>query len=172
MSIITGIQRSVVARGIVTGLTNCTVHQWQFSSIRSPLSLASLRCVPPLSCCYWLLLKFSALRKFTTTGAGYGLLTTSNPVGSIMSVWFRKLLTKIKAPRRCKVSRESVFYIYRIYQLSAFSARKDTLPTPWYCQCWKRLSRNVARNEPLKLFAKPREDKGDREGIPHTHPIP
>ena len=26
----------VVARGIVTGLPNCTVHQWQFSSIRSP----------------------------------------------------------------------------------------------------------------------------------------
>ena len=40
----------VVARGIVTGLTNCTVHQWQFSSIRSPFSLASSRCVPPLSC--------------------------------------------------------------------------------------------------------------------------
>ena len=76
----------VVARGIVTGLPNCTVHQWQFSSIRSPFSLASSRCVPPLSCCFWFLLKFSALRKFTTTGAGYGLLTTSNPVGSIMFV--------------------------------------------------------------------------------------
>ena len=75
----------VVARGIVTGLTNCTVHQWQFSSIRSPFSLASSRCVPPLSCCFRFLLKFSALRKFTTTGAGYGLLATSNPVGSIMS---------------------------------------------------------------------------------------
>ena len=35
----------VVARGIVTGLTNCTVHQWQFSSIRSPFSLARSRCV-------------------------------------------------------------------------------------------------------------------------------
>ena len=31
--------------GIVTGLTNCTVHQWQFSSIRSPFSLAISRCV-------------------------------------------------------------------------------------------------------------------------------
>ena len=76
----------VVARGIVTGLTNWTVHQWQFSSIRSPFSLASLRCVPPLSGCFRFLLKFSALRKFTTTEAGYGLLTTSNPIGSIMSV--------------------------------------------------------------------------------------
>ena len=79
----------VVARGIVTGLTNCTVHQWQFSSIRSPFSLASSRCVPPLSCCFRFLLKFSALRKFTATGrtgAGYGLLTTSNPVGRIMFV--------------------------------------------------------------------------------------
>ena len=76
----------VVAWGIVTGLTNWTVHQWQFSSIRSPFSLASSRCMPPLSCCFRLLLKFSALRKFTTTGAGYGLLTTSNPVGSIVFV--------------------------------------------------------------------------------------
>ena len=79
----------VVARGIVTGLPNCTVHQWQFSSIRSPFSLASSRCVPPLSCCFRFLLKFSALRKFTATGrtgAGYGLLTTSNPVGRIMFV--------------------------------------------------------------------------------------
>ena len=76
----------LVARGIVTGLTNWTVHQWQFSSIRSPFSLASSRCVPPLSCCLRFLLKFSAYRKFTTTGAGYGLLTTCNPVGSIMFV--------------------------------------------------------------------------------------
>ena len=72
--------------GIVKGLTNWTVHQWQFSSIRSPFSLASSRCVPPLSCCCRFLLKLSALRTFTTTGAGYGLLTTSNPVGSIMFV--------------------------------------------------------------------------------------
>ena len=50
----------LVARGIVTGLTNWTVHQWQFSSIRSPFSLASSRCVPPLSCCFRFLLKFSA----------------------------------------------------------------------------------------------------------------
>ena len=60
----------------------------------------------------------------------------------------------MKAPRRCKGSRDSVFYIYRNYQFSAFSARKDSLPTPRYCQCWKRLSRNVVRNEPLKLYAK------------------
>ena len=50
----------VVARGIDTGLTNCTVHQWQFSSIRSSFSLASSRCVPPLSCCFLFLLKLSA----------------------------------------------------------------------------------------------------------------
>ena len=35
----------MVARGIVTGLTNCTVHQWHFSSIRSLFSLARSRCV-------------------------------------------------------------------------------------------------------------------------------
>ena len=62
----------VVARGIVTGLTNCTVHQWQFSSIRSPFSLASSRCVPPLSCFFRFLPK---VLKFTTTGAGYGLFS-------------------------------------------------------------------------------------------------
>ena len=71
----------VVAQGIMTGLTNWTVHQWQFSSIKSTFSLASSRCVPPLSCCFRFLMKISALTKFTTTGAGYGLLTTSNPVG-------------------------------------------------------------------------------------------
>ena len=48
------------------------------------LSLFSSSCVPPFSCCFRFLLKFSALKKFTTTGADYGLLTTSNPVGSIM----------------------------------------------------------------------------------------
>ena len=76
----------VVARGIVTGLTNCTVYQWQFSTIKSPFSLASSRCVPPLSCCFRFVLKFSILRKLTSTGGGYGLLTTSNHVGSIMFV--------------------------------------------------------------------------------------
>ena len=30
--------------------------------------------------------KFSALKKFTAKGAGYGLVTTSNPVGNIMFV--------------------------------------------------------------------------------------
>ena len=48
------------------------------------LSLFSSGCVPPFSCCFRFLLKFSALKKFTTTGADYGLLTTSNPVGGIM----------------------------------------------------------------------------------------
>ena len=53
---------------------------------QKPLSLFSSNCVPPFSCCFRFLLKFSALKKFTTTGAGYGLLTTSNPVGNIMFV--------------------------------------------------------------------------------------
>ena len=48
------------------------------------LSLFSLNCVPPFSCCFRFLPKFSALKKFATTGADYGLLTTSNPVGNIM----------------------------------------------------------------------------------------
>ena len=39
-------------------------------------------------------------------------------------------ITKIKAPRCFKVSREGVFFIYRNSQFSASSARKDTLPTP------------------------------------------
>ena len=65
----------VVARGIVTGLTNWTVHHWQFSSIRSPFSLSSSRCVSPLSCCFWFLLKCLILRKSTTTGAGYRLFS-------------------------------------------------------------------------------------------------
>ena len=43
--------------GIVTGLTNCTVHQWQFSSIRSPFSLASSWCVHLL----WVVFFFSVL---------------------------------------------------------------------------------------------------------------
>ena len=77
----------LVARGIVAGLTNWSVHQWQFSSIRSPSSLANSKCASfKLQNCFRFLLKFSALRKFTTTGAGYELLTTSNPVGSIMFV--------------------------------------------------------------------------------------
>ena len=53
---------------------------------QKPLSLFISNCVPPFSCCFRFFLKFSALKKFTTTGAGYGLLTTSNPVDNIMSV--------------------------------------------------------------------------------------
>ena len=36
-------------------------------------------CAPPLSCCFRFLLKFLILRKFTTTGAGYGLFPSPNP---------------------------------------------------------------------------------------------
>ena len=44
--------------------------------------------------------------------------------------------------------------------------------------CWKRLQHDRYWNPFLReVFyywghLKPREDKGDREGIPHTHPIP
>ena len=55
--------------GPVTGHTNWTVHLWQFISIRGPFSLASSRCVHPLSYnCFRFLLKSSALRKFTVVG--------------------------------------------------------------------------------------------------------
>ena len=63
----------VVARGIVTGLTNCTVHQWQFSSIKAPFPWLGQGVCPSLSCFFRFLLKFLILRKLTTTGAGYGL---------------------------------------------------------------------------------------------------
>ena len=53
---------------------------------QKPLSLFSSNCVPPFRRCFRFLLKFSALKKFTTTGAGYRLLITSSPVGSIMFV--------------------------------------------------------------------------------------
>ena len=52
--------------------SNWTVHQW------SLFSLVSSNCVPPFSCCFRFLLKFSALKKFTTTGAGYGPLPRAN----------------------------------------------------------------------------------------------
>ena len=56
-----------------------------FSSIRSPFSLVSSAVCPPFSYYFRFLLQFSALRKFTPTGACYSrLLTTSNFVSCIM----------------------------------------------------------------------------------------
>ena len=75
---------SVVAQGIVARLIEPCIND--ILENRKPLSLLSSNCVLPFSCCFRFLLKFSALKKFTTTGAGYGLLTTSNPVGNIMFV--------------------------------------------------------------------------------------
>ena len=74
----------VVAQGVVTSLIEPCIND--ILENKKPLSLFSSNCVPPFSCCFWFLLKFSALKKFTTTGAGYGLLTTSSPVGNIMFV--------------------------------------------------------------------------------------
>ena len=72
----------VVARGVVTSVIELCIND--ILENQKPLSLFSSNCVPPFSCCFRFLLKFSALKKFTTTGAGYGLLTASNPVGNIM----------------------------------------------------------------------------------------
>ena len=58
--------------------SNWTAHQWHFLKIRSLFSLVSSNCVPPFSCCFRFLLKFSALKKFTTTGPGYGPLLRAN----------------------------------------------------------------------------------------------
>ena len=81
------------------------------------------------------------------------LSTATESAATLSTV--REMMNFRKAKRSyVRSSREGVFYIFRNYQFSAFSARKNTLPTLWYCQCWKRLSRNVAWNEPLKLFAK------------------
>ena len=74
----------VVAQGVVTSLIEPYIND--ILENEEPLSLFSSNCVPPFSCCFRFLPKFSALKKFTTTGAGYGLLTTSNPVGNIMFV--------------------------------------------------------------------------------------
>ena len=72
----------VIALGVVTSLIEPCING--ISENPKPLSLFSSNYVPPFSSCFRLLLKFSALKKFTTTGAGYGLLTASNPVGNIM----------------------------------------------------------------------------------------
>ena len=70
----------MVAQGVVTSLIEPYIND--ILENQKPLSLFSSN---------WLLFsvlipKFSALKKFTTTGAGYGLLTASNPVGNIMFV--------------------------------------------------------------------------------------
>ena len=74
----------VVAQGVVTSLIEPCIND--ILENQKPLSLFSSNCAPPFSCCFRFLLQFLALKKFTTTGAGYGLLTTSNPVGNIMFV--------------------------------------------------------------------------------------
>ena len=66
----------VVARGVVTSLIELCIND--ILENQKPLSLFSSNCVPPFSCCFRFLLKFSALKKFTTTGAGYGPLPRSN----------------------------------------------------------------------------------------------
>ena len=66
----------VVAQGVVTSLIEPCIND--ILENKKPLSLFSSNCVPPFSCCFWFLLKFSALKKFTTTGAGYGPLPRSN----------------------------------------------------------------------------------------------
>ena len=60
--------------------SNWTVHQWHFrkSEASFPRSLVSSNRVPPFSCCFQFVLKLSALKKFTTTGAGYGPLPRAN----------------------------------------------------------------------------------------------
>ena len=62
----------VVARGVVTSVIELCIND--ILENQKPLSLFSSNCVPPFSCCFRFLLKFSALKKFTTTGAGYGPL--------------------------------------------------------------------------------------------------
>ena len=123
--------------------SNWTVYQWHFRQSETSSSLFSSNCVPPFSCffffaSYW---NFLALKKFTTTGAGYAGLLTTNTSGRqcYVCVIIENLLakiTKIKAPKCFKVSREGVFFIYRNSQFSDSPARKDTLPTPPYRQCW------------------------------------
>ena len=69
----------VVAQGVVTSLIEpCIID---ILENQKPLSLFSSNCAS-----FRFLLKFSALKKFTTTGAGYGLLITSS-VGNIMFVY-------------------------------------------------------------------------------------
>ena len=41
-----------------------------------------------------------------------------------------------------------------------------------YVECICRSSREPARRRNFLCYSLPRKDKGDREGIPHTHPIP
>ena len=63
----------VDAQGVVTSLIEPCINE--ILENQKPLFLFSPNCVPPFRCCFRFLLKFSALKKFTTTGAGYGLLT-------------------------------------------------------------------------------------------------
>ena len=66
-------RRAVVARGIVTHLTEPFITELLQSE--APFSWLVQAVCPPFSY-FRFLLQFSALRKFTPTGACYGLLTT------------------------------------------------------------------------------------------------
>ena len=74
----------VVAQGVVTSLIEPYIND--ILENQEPLSLFSSNCVPPFWLLFLVLTEISALKKFTTTGAGYGLLTTSNSVGNTMFV--------------------------------------------------------------------------------------
>ena len=58
--------------------SNWTVHQWHVRKSEASFPWLVQNCVPPFSCYFRFLLKFSALTKFTTTGAGYGPLPRAN----------------------------------------------------------------------------------------------
>ena len=67
----------VVARGAVTSLIELCINDI-LKKNKGLFSLVISNCVPPFSCCFRFLLKFSALKEFTTTGAGYGPLPRTN----------------------------------------------------------------------------------------------
>ena len=67
----------VVARGVVTSLIELCINDI-LKKNKGLFSLVISNCVPPFSCCFRFLLKFSALKEFTTTGAGYGPLPRTN----------------------------------------------------------------------------------------------
>ena len=76
-----GIVKRLIEPCISTALLNYTLVQSE-----APFPWLVQAVCPPYSYDFRFLLQFSALRKFTPTGACYGLLTTSNPVGGIMFV--------------------------------------------------------------------------------------
>ena len=65
----------VVARGVVTSLLELCIND--ILENQRPLFPGYFN-LCAFSCCFRFLLKFSALKKFTTTGAGYGPLSRAN----------------------------------------------------------------------------------------------